>query len=113
MIKPNGNLTNQYVGDGVSVDVAAPAFVVPSAVTTIYNGDIRVTVLHVANTTASPVTFLAEDGNNMPIIPTISLAGNTAQTFYFGERGLLFSKGIKVQAGTASALAMSVAGTMF
>jgi hypothetical protein len=57
----------------------------------------------ISNTTASPITLLAQDGQGTPyqLIPSAAIPANTSQSGSWQPSGLKMTGGLRVQAGGA------------
>ena len=86
--------------------IGAEIRVVPATLTAVTAKDTWVTSIHVANVTGTAATLLVQDtaGTPLTLIPTESIAPNTAKSWSWTGRGIKLAGGLKWQAGTVSAL---------
>ena len=82
---------------------------VPNSLTAVTSTDSQIFQISVANNTAGTCTFLVQDTAGKVLIPTVSVAANTAYVIVYPE-GAHMTSGIKWQAGTSSCLDASING---
>lgn len=71
-----------------------------------------VQLIHCHNATSSAATVTITDGAGSPVtyFPAVSLAGNSVMIANYGTVGMSFAGGVKVSAGTTSAIYCRIIG---
>lgn len=91
-------------------ELALGLAVVPNALTALTSVDTFVFQISVSNISGGAVTFLVQDANGKVLIPTTSIAANTAYVIVF-PFGVKMTGGVSWQASAAASLHAEVYAT--